>query len=688
MFNRVSLKFKLVVIFLMVGLLPSIALEFANHNMSASYIQSLNNKVASVSVDIMDKIDRNLFERYGDVQAFGYNTVVQNTENWYKKGAQSNPIVNSMNSYITAYGMYYFTILVDLNGKVIAVNDIDKSGNKINSEFIYDQDFSTKKWFKDAVAGNYWTADGALTGTVVEDLYIDANVVKTYADEGLTVGFTAPVKDPAGNTIAFWNNTFRFDVVEQMLFDSYLNLEKQGYKTFQLTLLTENGTVLSDYDPISTGKKTYTRNMQQILQANIVSEGLDIASQVVSGKVGAAETFNKQKQLEQIAGFTKSQGALGFIGMPWIMLVRGSEAEVHAAVNQSTKESIIIFGLAIFGIALALWLVLRSVVKPIEAIIIDLQQGSKELRSAARQVASSSQSLAQGATEQASSLEESAAALEEVSSVSKGNADNSNQAFQLSDSVKVATESSVKSMSNMTQAIHSIKSAADATAEIVKTIDEIAFQTNLLALNAAVEAARAGDAGKGFAVVAEEVRNLAQRSANAAKETAEKIRQSKDLADNGVLVTAEVAKSLDSIKISAIKSADLVKEISASIKEQTTGINQVNMSVTELDKVTQQNSAAAEESSAAAEELTAQAATLDEVVSGLSNLIYGMKEQNYQNSRSAANDGAEDLNSAPASNFSAEKMHKATMQAKANSKSNLLNPREILPLDDNDYQGF
>jgi methyl-accepting chemotaxis protein len=238
-------------------------------------------------------------------------------------------------------------------------------------------------------------------------------------------------------------------------------------------------------------------------------------------------------------------------------------------------------------------------------------------------VASSSQSLAQGATEQAASLQESAASLEEISSASKHNSDNAREAQALTDGVRGSSEESVRLMSEMKTAIGAIKGAADQTEQILKTIDEIAFQTNLLALNAAVEAARAGDAGKGFAVVAEEVRSLAQRSAQAARDTAEKIRHSRDLANNGVSVTEGVAASLENIRQNAVKASELVREIAAASKEQTTGIGEVNKAVAELDKVTQQNSASAEESSAASEELTAQAATIDQVLEGLSAIVYG-----------------------------------------------------------------
>ena len=178
-------------------------------------------------------------------------------------------------------------------------------------------------------------------------------------------------------------------------------------------------------------------------------------------------------------------------------------------------------------------------------------------------------------------------------------------------------------MKRMAVAIDQIKSSSDQTAKILKTIDEIAFQTNLLALNAAVEAARAGDAGKGFAVVAEEVRNLAMRSAEAAKNTATLIEESQKNADNGVTVSAEVAEILSQIVIGSQKVTQLSAEVSAGSNEQAQGIEQVNVAVAQMDKVTQSNAANAEESASASEELSAQARELNDMVNTLVQIVGG-----------------------------------------------------------------
>ena len=281
----------------------------------------------------------------------------------------------------------------------------------------------------------------------------------------------------------------------------------------------------------------------------------------------------------------------------------------------------------IIGTCLA-YFITAGITKPLNRSIESLSEGSEQVGSASGQVSSASQSLAEGASEQASSLEETSSSLEEMTSMTKQNADNASQAANLSKTARDSADKGNEAMERMSGAIDKIKTSSDETAKILKTIDEIAFQTNLLALNAAVEAARAGEAGRGFAVVAEEVRNLAQRSAEASRTTTNMIDESVKNSENGVEISREVAKSLADITDATKKVNDLVSEIAAASNEQAQGIGQINTAVTQMDQVTQQNASNAEESASASEELSAQAEGMKDIVGDIIQVVRGAKDGN------------------------------------------------------------
>jgi methyl-accepting chemotaxis protein/methyl-accepting chemotaxis protein-1 (serine sensor receptor) len=295
--------------------------------------------------------------------------------------------------------------------------------------------------------------------------------------------------------------------------------------------------------------------------------------------------------------------------------------------RQAITNSLWMFGLALAGAmlavaALSVWVV-RGITTELRATISDLGESAEQVASAAAQVSSTGQILAQGTSEQAASLEETSSATEEASSMTRRNADNARSSVELMATVDSQVSVANQSLEQMVQAMDGITSSSGKIAKIIKVIDEIAFQTNILALNAAVEAARAGEAGMGFAVVAGEVRNLAQRSAQAARETATLIEESVAMSSGGGAKVQLVTDAIRSITGSTAKVRTLVDEVAAGSQEQARGIEQIARAVGEMQQITQQSAAGAEEAAAAGQELSAQADTMRAAVNQLSVMVDG-----------------------------------------------------------------
>lgn len=279
----------------------------------------------------------------------------------------------------------------------------------------------------------------------------------------------------------------------------------------------------------------------------------------------------------------------------------------------------------IIGSILAITISL-SITKPLGKIIEELSSGADGVASAAAQLSASSNTLAEGSNEQAATAEEISSSVEEISGMSKQNAFTMGEVQKLAISVKETADTGSASMEKMNKAIAAIKKSSDETVKIVKTIDAIAFQTNLLALNAAVEAARAGEAGAGFSVVAQEVRNLSQRSAEAAKNTSAILQESVTNADKGVLVSKDVTSTLREITDIATKVTNLASEVTAASNEQASGTEQVGNAIQQMNIVTQSTASAADQSASASEELSAQALSLNGIVRQLRGMV-GSQDQ-------------------------------------------------------------
>ncbi len=378
-------------------------------------------------------------------------------------------------------------------------------------------------------------------------------------------------------------------------------------------------------------KSSITQETERPLAARVdpaLARYREIATQIsalsLAGRPEEAENLFKTAGAAAYSDYEKTL-------MDCVEYNQNAAASSGVAINAtmgSARMMAVAFSAGAIVLALgAAFLITRQVNRTIQRVSNALDDTSAQVTSAATQVSGASQSLAQGASEQAASLEETSASIEELASMTKRNADNAQQTKDLSNQTRIAADTCAADMQAMNVAMDEIKNSSSDISKIIKTIDEIAFQTNILALNAAVEAARAGEAGMGFAVVAEEVRSLAQRSAQSAKETAAKIEVAISKSEHGVRISGKVAESLSQILEKARKVDTLVGEIATASHEQNQGIGQVNTTVGQMDKVTQSNAGNAEETAAAAEELSAQAAAMQEVVADLRRLVNGVEPQ-------------------------------------------------------------
>ncbi|MCD8138482.1 MAG: methyl-accepting chemotaxis protein [Planctomycetaceae bacterium] len=311
-------------------------------------------------------------------------------------------------------------------------------------------------------------------------------------------------------------------------------------------------------------------------------------------------------------------------------LVSAGEGHLNAAVAGARRDyerawwtlSIV----ALVGLALSVILSVVSVTRingALDRAIRSLTLRSDDVRRISEQLATGSESLSEGANEQAASLEETSSALEEMASMTRQNADNANKTKETAENSLRLITAGAENVQTVTAAMSEISESSEKISNIIKTIEEIAFQTNLLALNAAVEAARAGEAGKGFAVVADEVRNLASRSAQAAKDTSELIESTVLRVRAGSQNVELLANAFGEIETESQNVGRLVQEITAATNEQAQGVDQVNTAVAQMDKVTQSNAATAEQSAGAASELSQQSIDLNDLVSDLAGLVYG-----------------------------------------------------------------
>lgn len=774
---------KLALACLLFGVVPvAIIVPLGLKGVADSARERAADRLRETAGHLADKIDRNLFERYGDVQAFGFNDVVLDRAHWYRTASTSNGIAQRINAYVDAYDIYPLAMFVDAEGRLVAVNDRDAQGEPLESAALYATNYADRPWFRACMSGAFTTkmafsdeVNTVADGTVISAAHADEDVRAVYgADAPEVIGFSAPVRDRAGEVIGCWHNLASIGLVGDMLAAAAADLKTAGYP----------GAILLAVD--STGHPLEYRGALGADDAGSAVRAFGPAIAALS----AGESGHLPAALDGVpmeVGFAHLRGALGYPGMNWGVLMAVPQAEIDAAANlhgMTRAASLLSIIFAMVIVAMAQWLgarvarpiarmaevaqavsigrldhtvpwpsqdeigavassinrivesqrtlaatatrvaagdtaaevtvrsehdelgsafvvlrdTLAQLVGEMQRLSAAAQQGNLDVRgdaarfqgafkdliagvnatvdagtapvrdarrvldrvaardltarmsgryegehavlatslnaavadlaealcdvrgeaqrisSATEQVATAAQEQANGATEQAGLLASVHQDVSQLRTRGAAVAERATELRQLVTATRDAAETGHARVTEVAKALDVIRERASATQRIARKIESIASQTNLLSLNAAVEAARAGSAGAGFAVVAEEVRSLALRASDAARETQSVIDEAIASVADGVRVGAVAVDVLARIQGQASQASVVVLDIDEATKEQAVRLQAIEQSATAVADVTSAAAASAEETAAASSEMASQAGTLSELV--------------------------------------------------------------------------
>ncbi|MEN1678222.1 MAG: methyl-accepting chemotaxis protein [Planctomycetota bacterium] len=629
------------------ALLPMLVVTFVTLRATRDLTMESAKEFQAIAESVADTIDRNLFERYDDVQVFGLNAVVQNRELWNRPGEETE-LVAALNSYVDTYDIYYLMLLVDLDGNVVAVNTTDEHGDAIDSEPIYQHNFADAGWFRDCLAGNFYESeDGAFTGTVVEDAAVDPLVCDTYGENEIAIGFSAPVRDDQGRVIAVWKNYARFSLVEDIVYEAYRSLERRGLPSAELTVLDSGGNIIVDCDPSANGVDGVNRDLLTWGDFNLAEKGVEAAERVVNGESGClAESWHARKKINQVAGFAPFSGALGFPGMPWNMMVRVPTDEAFAGNNRLAWTLYGVLAVTATVVTLLSVYMTRTILKPVHSMLRmtrEIAEGDADLTK--RIEVTSSDEIGQLGGLFNKFIERVQGIVSQVAGSTRTLAEASGTLSGASESLAAGAEGTTHKSATVASAAEemsaNMKQVADSTAEMSSGIQSVAASTdqmtatiNEIAKNAEQSASVANEAARLAETSNEKVGGLGE----AADEIGKVIEVIQDIAEqtnllalNATIEAARAGEAGKGFAVVATEVKELAKQtatatddirqriegIQASTGEAVQAIQSITKVINDVNEVSRTIAAAVEEQSITTQEIAstvAQSATTADVV--------------------------------------------------------------------------
>ena len=648
---KINLSTRLILSMAIAGLIPIAALAVYGIMSANRIADQAKSQLLGLADASSETMERNLFERYGDVQAFAANQLVVDLLS--NPNADKKELTNTINTYVKLYGIYSASMVVDASGHVVAVNTVDAKDKPVDSAFLIGKDYSKADWFINAREGKF-TASPTLTGTVVGVPAHDPDVKKMTGDDSISITYSAPIQGADGKFLGVWKNVFDFKVVEDILRKPYADLKSQGILSTELALIDSKGIVLAHLDPDASGDEDFMRDPKHILTENLSNDGYPSVEAGVSGKSGIGREFDNHHKEWTIVGYANTVGALGYPDANWTTFVRVHEQDL---LHHVFEKIMAIVAFAVVFILGAAFLIGRSISKPIilcakeleklavgdltgsiqlnrsdeigllasslATCIQNLRKMVEEITHTSEALTESSTTLTETATSQAAGAEQTnvqahtvAAAGEELAINSKSMTLSAGEISQSASTVAAAVEemsSSIQEVSRNCAQESEIARKADTQArqtralmmkleesarqigKIVELINQIAEQTNLLALNATIEAASAGEAGRGFAVVANEVKELARQSAAATQDIRLQVSLIQENTTTSMVAIDDVAKVIEQVSQIASSIAAAVEEQSATTSEIVRSLHNVTTSTKNLSENVKNASSGADE---------------------------------------------------------------------------------------------